>query len=219
MTVDRLPDAPSAQVADAGSTRGWRAEPPVLTKGRDMGSHEVVQVMDADEIRRAITRIAHEIIERNHGAGGLVVVGIQKKGVPLAERIRTEIQAIEGKDVPLGTLDISLYRDDFDSRTAPLVPTDIPVALTGRTVILVDDVIFTGRSVRSALEALIDFGRPSAIQLAVLVDRGHRELPVRPDYVGKNLPTSHREDVLVLLPGGGDDRVCISKPDEQEVAR
>ncbi len=184
-----------------------------------MGSHEVVQVMDADEIRRAITRIAHEIIERNHGAGGLVVVGIQKKGVPLAERIRTEIQAIEGKDVPLGTLDISLYRDDFDSRTAPLVPTDIPVALTGRTVILVDDVIFTGRSVRSALEALIDFGRPSAIQLAVLVDRGHRELPVRPDYVGKNLPTSHREDVLVLLPGGGDDRVCISKPDEQEVAR
>jgi len=178
-----------------------------------MARTESVQVMDGDEIRRAITRIAHEIIERNHGAGGLVFVGIQKKGVPLARRIRDAVQAIEGVELPLGTLDISLYRDDYGSRTAQLVPTDIPCSLTGKTVVLVDDVLFTGRSVRSALEALIDFGRPAAIQLAVLVDRGHRELPVRADYVGKNLPTSRKEEVLVML--GDDpcsDRVVIRKP-------
>lgn len=184
-----------------------------------MAVDEINQVMDADEIRRAIARISHEIIERNHGAAGLVIIGIQKKGVPLALRIRQAIQAIEGADLPFGTLDISLYRDDYGSRTAAVHPTDIPHSLTGRTVILVDDVMFTGRTVRSALEALVDFGRPSAIQLAVLVDRGHRELPVRPDYVGKNLPTSRREEVLVTIgEAPGDDRVCIQKPDGEEAA-
>ena len=183
-----------------------------------MTGEDAVQVMDADEIRRAITRIAHEIIEHNRGAQDLVIVGIQRKGVSLAGRIRKAIQSIEGQDPPFGTLDISLHRDDFGSRMSSISPTDIPHPLTGKTVILVDDVIFTGRTVRSALEALIDFGRPSAIQLAVLVDRGHRELPVRADYVGKNLPTSRREDVLVLLDASpANDRVMIRKGVEQEV--
>lgn len=185
-----------------------------------MAGAEAVQVMDSDEIRRAITRIAHEIIERNRGAQSLVFVGIQKKGVPLASRIREAIQSIEDVQIPLGTLDISLYRDDFGSRTSELVSTSIPVALTGKTVILVDDVLYTGRSVRSALEAIIDFGRPAAIQLAVLVDRGHRELPVRADYVGKNLPTSRKEEVLVQLgQDGGEDLVSISKTSEAEVSQ
>lgn len=182
-----------------------------------MAGNGVNLVMDAEEIRRAIARISHEIIERNHGPEGLVVIGVQKKGVPLALRIREAIRAIEDVTIPFGTLDISLYRDDYGSRTAEVSRTDIPESLTGKTVILVDDVIFTGRTVRSALEALIDFGRPSAIQLAVLVDRGHRELPVRPDYVGKNLPTARREDVVVEVgESPADDRVCIRKPEGQE---
>lgn len=184
-----------------------------------MGKTKAVQVMDSDEVRRAITRIAHEIIERNRGARDLVFVGIQRKGVPLATRIRDAVQSIESIDVPLGTLDISLYRDDFGSRTAAMVPTNIPHSLTDKTVVLFDDVLFTGRSVRSALEALIDFGRPAAIQLAVLVDRGHRELPVRADYVGKNLPTSRREAVLVMIEDDPEqDQVLIEKADDREEA-
>lgn len=178
-----------------------------------MAKADIVAVMDAEEIRRAVTRIAHEIIERNRGAGDLVIVGIQRKGVPLAERIRDTIQEIEKAEVPFGTLDISLHRDDFGSRLASISPTDVPHPLEGRTVVLVDDVMFTGRSTRSALEALISFGRPGAIQLAVLVDRGHRELPLRADYVGKNVPTSRNEDVQVQLgEDSSQDRVTIVKP-------
>lgn len=180
---------------------------------------EAIQVMSADDIRRAITRIAHEIIERNHGASDLLIVGIQKRGVPFARRVQQALQDIEGQEVPFGALDISLYRDDFSSRTAAIDPTDIPHSVTAKTVILADEVIFTGRTVRSALEALMDFGRPSAIQLAVLVDRGHRELPIRPDFVGKNIPTSRREDVAVeLMDDPSLDRVMIQKGAEQEAA-
>lgn len=180
---------------------------------QSVAQSDTVAVMDAEEIRRAITRIAHEIIERNRGASELVLVGIQRKGVPLAERIKAVIEDIEKASVPFGTLDISLHRDDYSSRLTSISPTDIPHPLEGRTVVLVDDVMFTGRSTRSALEALISFGRPGAIQLAVLVDRGHRELPLRADYVGKNVPTARNEDVQVQL--GGDpaqDRVTIVKP-------
>ncbi|MDQ1437082.1 MAG: pyrimidine operon attenuation protein / uracil phosphoribosyltransferase [Acidimicrobiaceae bacterium] len=165
------------------------------------------QVMSADDVRRAVTRIAHEIVERNHGLDGLVLVGLQTGGVPLAGRLARELQRIEGTDriIPTGTLDATFYRDDIGLR--PLVPeavTDIPGSLDGRTVVLVDDVLFTGRTVRAALNALNDYGRPRAVQLAVMVDRGHRELPIRPDYVGKNLPTKRAEMVDV-----SDDGVAI----------
>jgi pyrimidine operon attenuation protein/uracil phosphoribosyltransferase len=154
--------------------------------------------MSADDVRRALTRIAHEIVEHNHGLVDVVLVGMQTGGVPLARRLHAELQRIEGTDVPLGTLDATFYRDDIGLR--PLVPeavTDIPFDLTGHTVVLVDDVLFTGRTVRAALNALNDYGRPRAVQLAVMVDRGHRELPIRPDYVGKNLPTKRTELVDV----------------------
>ncbi|MDQ1444299.1 MAG: pyrimidine operon attenuation protein / uracil phosphoribosyltransferase [Acidimicrobiaceae bacterium] len=165
------------------------------------------QVMSADDVRRAVTRIAHEIVERNHGLDGLVLVGLQTGGVPLAGRLARELQRIEGTDriIPTGTLDATFYRDDIGLR--PLVPeavTDIPGSLDGRTVVLVDDVLFTGRTVRAALNALNDYGRPRAVQLAVMVDRGHREVPIRPDYVGKNLPTKRAEMVDV-----SDDGVAI----------
>ncbi|MGH9268551.1 MAG: bifunctional pyr operon transcriptional regulator/uracil phosphoribosyltransferase PyrR [Acidimicrobiales bacterium] len=154
--------------------------------------------MDGDDLRRAVTRIAHEIVERNHGLGGVVLVGLQTGGVPLAERLAAELARIEGVEVPCGSLDVAFYRDDIGLR--PVLPeavTDIPFDLTGRTVVLVDDVFFTGRTVRAALNALSDYGRAKAVQLAVMVDRGHRELPVRPDYVGKNLPTRRDEMVDV----------------------
>jgi pyrimidine operon attenuation protein / uracil phosphoribosyltransferase len=171
------------------------------------------QVMTADDVRRAVTRIAHEIIERNHGAVGLVLVGIQRKGAPLAYRLRDLIRQFEQVEVPVGTLDIALYRDDVHSRATEVRATEIRVDLTDKTVILVDEVCFTGRTTRAALDALIDLGRPAAIQLAVLVDRGHRELPIRPDYVGKNLPTSRREHVEVHLHEiEGEDGVYIQKP-------
>ncbi len=163
------------------------------------------QVMSADDVRRALTRIAHEVVEHNHGLDGVALVGMQTGGVPLARRLHAELQRIDGADVPLGTLDATFYRDDIGLR--PLVPeavTDIPFDLTGLTVVLVDDVLFTGRTVRAALNALNDYGRPHAVQLAVMVDRGHRELPIRPDYVGKNLPTKRMELVDV-----GDDGVTI----------
>ena len=174
-----------------------------------------VQVMTADEIRRAVTRIAHEILEKNQGASCLALVGILTRGAPLAERLASVIAQVEGVNVPVGRIDIGLYRDDYASnpaaRPAP-APTDVPFDTNGRRIVLVDEVLFTGRSVRAALSALLDLGRPSSVQLAVLVDRGHRELPIRPDYVGKNLPTSRQEHVRVQLREiDGEDRVSIDK--------
>jgi pyrimidine operon attenuation protein/uracil phosphoribosyltransferase len=158
-------------------------------------------VMEADDIRRALTRIAHEIIERSKGTEQLVLVGIADRGDDLARRLAGEIARIEGADVPVGILDITFYRDDIGLRAeAPEVhETRIPFDVSGRTVVLVDDVLFTGRTIRAAMDALMDLGRPRKIQLAVLVDRGHRELPIRADFVGKNVPTSLRDDVRVLI--------------------
>lgn len=158
-------------------------------------------LMDEDGIRRAMTRIAHEIVEKNKGVEHLVLVGIRTRGVPLAERIAAEIERIEGVRPPVGTLDITLYRDDLSLLAyQPTVrATEMPVDIHGKTIVLTDDVLFTGRTIRAALDALIDMGRPRIIQLAVLVDRGHRELPIRADYVGKNVPTSASESVSVAL--------------------
>jgi pyrimidine operon attenuation protein/uracil phosphoribosyltransferase len=160
--------------------------------------------MDAQDIRRAVTRIAHEIVERNHGLSEVVLVGLQTGGVPLLRRLYEALQQVEGTEVPVATLDVALYRDDIGLR--PVMPeavTDIPFDLSGKVVVLVDDVLFTGRTVRAALDALTDYGRPRAVQLAVMVDRGHRELPIRPDYVGKNLPT--RRDEMVDVHDEGVD--------------
>jgi pyrimidine operon attenuation protein/uracil phosphoribosyltransferase len=159
------------------------------------------QILSSDDMRRAITRIAHEIAERNEGAGDLVLIGIRRRGAPLAERIAQNLAHIEGVRVPVGVLDITLYRDDLNRRgPAPVVhSTNIPVDLTDRTVILVDDVLYTGRTVRAALDALADLGRPARIQLAVLIDRGHRELPIRADFVGKNVPTARDERIVTRL--------------------
>lgn len=176
------------------------------------GLQEKAQIMDGDGIRRALTRIAHEIIERNKGVDRLLLVGIQTRGVPLAERLSERIRDIEGHTVPVGVLDISLYRDDLSPvGEQPVVNrTKIPVAVAGQKVILVDDVLYTGRTVRAALDALVDQGRPESIQLAILVDRGHRELPIRADFVGKNVPTSKQEVVAVRLnETDGEDRVVI----------
>jgi pyrimidine operon attenuation protein / uracil phosphoribosyltransferase len=172
------------------------------------------RIADASAMRRMITRIAHEIVERNKGTEDLVLVGIRRRGVPLAQRIRAQIREIEGTQVPLGVLDITLYRDDLQTiAQQPVVrTTEIPVDLDGKIVVLVDDVLYTGRTVRSALNALIDIGRPAAIQLAVLVDRGHRELPIRADFVGKNVPTSRREVVAVCVEEeDGTDQVQIKE--------
>ncbi|HEV8683512.1 MAG TPA: bifunctional pyr operon transcriptional regulator/uracil phosphoribosyltransferase PyrR [Actinomycetota bacterium] len=159
------------------------------------------QLLDGAEIRRAVTRIAHEILERNKGAGELALVGIAARGDDLARRLAAELRRIEGAEVPVGTLDITFYRDDIGMRAeAPEVhQTDISFDVTGKTVVLVDDVLFTGRTIRAAMDAVVDYGRPRAIQLAVLVDRGHRELPIRADFVGKNVPTRADELVRVLL--------------------
>ncbi len=158
-------------------------------------------IMTAKEIDRALTRIAHEIVERNKGCEELIIVGMLSRGVPLARRIATKIREIEEAEVPVGELDIGLYRDDLSYRQSPpfLRPTSIPTDIAGKRVVLVDDVLFTGRSIRSAMDALVDLGRPQSLQLAVLVDRGHRELPIRADYVGKNVPTSRDEEVEVRL--------------------
>ncbi len=163
------------------------------------GLREKAVILDAQAMRRMLTRIAHEIVERNKGTGDLIIVGIRRRGVPLARRIQAKIKDFENVEVPLGMLDITLYRDDLQTIShAPVVrTTEIPIDVEDRTVILVDDVLYTGRTVRAALDELMDFGRPKSIQLAVLVDRGHRELPVRADYVGKNVPTSRKEVIAV----------------------
>ena len=162
---------------------------------------EKAVLMDEDGIRRALMRIAHEIVEKNHGTEHLVLVGIRKRGVPIAARLGTEIAQIEGRELPRGVLDITLYRDDLNELAyQPIVhTTEIPLDITDKTVILVDDVLYTGRTIRAAMNALLDLGRPRMIQLAVLIDRGHRELPIRADYVGKNVPTASAEDVSVQL--------------------
>lgn len=158
------------------------------------------RILTGADIQRTLTRIAHEIVESNKGLDGLMLVGIQRRGAPLARRIAQAIASFEGASVPVGALDINLYRDDLTSRPQPLVrPTDLPAPVDGRAVALVDDVFFTGRTARAALNALMDLGRPRVVQLAVLVDRGHHELPIRADYVGKNIPTSLDEVVRVRL--------------------
>jgi pyrimidine operon attenuation protein/uracil phosphoribosyltransferase len=181
-----------------------------------MSVREKAQVLDEAALDRALTRIAHEIVEHAGGGEDLALVGIKTRGVTLAARIAAKIAAVEGGRPPVGALDITLYRDDLGLRAEqPAVRgTEIAFALKGRTVVLVDDVLFTGRSIRAAMDALMDLGRPRAIRLAVLVDRGHRELPIRPDYVGKNLPTSRRETVAVMLrEHDGIDRVVIREPE------
>lgn len=160
-------------------------------------------IMDKDAIRRALTRIAHEIIERNKGVDNCVLVGIKTRGIFLAKRLAEKIKEIEQVSIPVGELDITLYRDDLSPKEENQQPrlhgSNIPVDITGKKVILVDDVLYTGRTVRAALDALIDLGRPKAIQLAVLIDRGHRELPIRPDFVGKNVPTAKSEVISVRV--------------------
>ncbi len=172
------------------------------------------QIMTADEIRRATTRLSHEIVEKQAGTAGLMLIGIQRRGVPLARRIAASILEHEGVEVPVGALDITFYRDDLSLvAQQPIVKgTELPSGIDGRTIILVDDVLYTGRTIRAAMDALVDFGRPQAIRLAVLVDRGHRELPIRADHVGKNVPTSREESVRVHLDEtDGEDGVEIER--------
>jgi pyrimidine operon attenuation protein/uracil phosphoribosyltransferase len=172
------------------------------------------QIMTADEIRRATTRLSHEIVEKQAGTTGLMLIGIQRRGVPLARRIAASILEHEGVELPVGALDITFYRDDLSLvAQQPIVKgTELPSGIDGRTIILVDDVLYTGRTIRAAMDALVDFGRPQAIRLAVLVDRGHRELPIRADHVGKNVPTSREESVRVhLAETDGEDGVEIER--------
>jgi len=172
-------------------------------------------VMTADDIRRTLARIAHEIIEQNKSMEHLILVGMRTRGVPLARRLAANIEKFEGTRVPVGELDFSLYRDDIAMLDKqPVVQrTDVPVSVDSKAIILVDDVLYTGRSTRAAMDALIDLGRPHSIQLAVLIDRGHREMPIRPDYVGKNIPSSHQEEIKVyLVETDGVDEVAILTP-------
>ena len=177
-------------------------------------------IMTPEDIRRSLARIAHEIIERNKTSEHLVLIGMHTRGVPLAKRLAANMEDPEGRKIPVGALDISLYRDDLSSlNSQPTVQrTDIPVNIDGKSVVLVDDVLYTGRSTRAAMDALVDLGRPRSIQLAVLIDRGHRELPIRADYVGKNIPSSRHEEIQVhLVETDGVDGVVIVK-DSQDVA-
>lgn len=178
----------------------------------ERGLREKVRLMDAAAMERAITRVAHEVLERNKGTERVCLVGIRTRGVPLAHRLAAKIRQIEGVAVPVGILDITLYRDDLSTISPqPVVHrSEIPFAVGGQRIVLVDDVIYTGRTARAALDALIDLGRPACIQLAVMVDRGHRELPIRPDFVGKNVPTSRREVISVRMrETDGEDAVVL----------
>jgi len=171
-------------------------------------------ILNKEDVRRAITRIAHEIVERNHGCDGIILIGVHTRGVPLAKRIAASIKEFEQAEVPVGDLDISLHRDDLTSLEVQpsMRPTKIPDDIEGKRIILVDDVLYTGRSIRAAMDALIDHGRPQSIQLVVLIDRGHREIPIRADFVGKNMPTSRDEEVEVRLKEvDGRDEVAIVK--------
>ena len=171
-------------------------------------------ILSSDDIRRAVRRIAHEIVERNHGVSAVALIGMHTRGVPLARRLAEAIREFEGESVPVGELDIGLYRDDIPSLELrpQLQRTEMPVDIDGWRAVLVDDVLYTGRSIRAAMDALTDFGRPASIQLAVLVDRGHRELPIRADYVGKNIPTAHNEEVQVCVAElDGEDAVVLSE--------
>lgn len=173
------------------------------------------ELIDEQGLERTLTRLAHEIVERNRGVERLAVVGIRTRGAPLAERLVRKIAAIEGKEIPLGTLDITMYRDDFRRKIPTVRGTDIPFDIDDMNVVLVDDVLYTGRTARAALDALMDFGRPATVQLAVLVDRGHRELPIRADYVGKNVVTSVGEEVQVRLKEqDGEDCVLLIATEE-----
>jgi pyrimidine operon attenuation protein / uracil phosphoribosyltransferase len=204
------------QAASGGSTG---VAPPGQASGGSTGAAPPGQaerkaVLAAEEIRRALSRIAHEILERTHGGDQVVLLGIPTRGVPLARRLAARISSFEGAVVPVGSLDVTLHRDDLRLRPArALRRTEVPPdGIDGKTVVLVDDVLFSGRTIRAALDALNDLGRPRAVQLAVLVDRGHRELPIRADYVGKNLPTAHREVVRVLLEEtDGEDSVLLGE--------
>jgi pyrimidine operon attenuation protein/uracil phosphoribosyltransferase len=204
-----MPAAPGAQESRAGQPRAGQSdhEPTAAPEGGRFAFR--AKVFDAADLRRAHTRIAHEIVERNHGADDLVLIGLYTRGVPVARRLAEAIGSFEGVDVPVGAMDVAFYRDDIQIRSVqPLGPTEVPVDITDRIVVLVDDVLFTGRTVRAALDAVTELGRPTAIQLAVLVDRGHRELPLRADFVGKNLPTKKAEDVRVRIAevdGGPED--------------
>jgi pyrimidine operon attenuation protein / uracil phosphoribosyltransferase len=182
-----------------------------------MSLKEKAEIVDADGLRRIVTRIAHEIVERNKGVEDLVLVGIRRRGVPITTRMAEKIMEFEGKSPIVGSLDITLYRDDLSTVShQPVVgASEIPVDINGKVVVLVDDVLYTGRTVRAAMDALIDFGRPRSIQLAVVIDRGHRELPIRADFVGKNVPTSKKEVIGVKLTEiDGVDSVVIKEMDE-----
>ena len=179
-------------------------------------------IMTPDDIRRTLARIAHEIIEQNKTTDHLILVGMRTRGVPLAKRLAANIEAFEQSNLTVGSLDFSLYRDDLPSLDLqPIVQlTDIPTSIDGKSIVLVDDVLYTGRSTRAAMDALIDLGRPRLIQLAVLVDRGHREMPIRPDYVGKNIPSARHEEIQVqLVETDGTDEVAIVSPDTDKSIR
>jgi len=175
---------------------------------------EPILILNASAMERALTRIAHEIAERNDVSADVVLVGVQRGGVHLAHRLVALLKGIWGHAVPVGSLDVAMHRDDLDQQVAPRIhPTVIPFDVTGKTVVVVDDVLFSGRTTRAALDALNDFGRPRRIQLAVLIDRGHRELPIKADFVGKNVPTALSERINVCLrESEGDDAVCLEKP-------
>lgn len=182
-----------------------------------MSLTEKTRILDAAAMERALRRVAHEIVERNKGTECLVLVGIRRRGVPLAQRLARYIKEFEDADVPLGMLDITLYRDDLTTRSErPQVhKTEVPVNINDRSVVMVDDVLYTGRTVRAALDAMVDLGRPAQIQLAILIDRGHRELPIRADYVGKNVPTARQEVIEVRVEeiDGGDEVVIMERPE------
>jgi pyrimidine operon attenuation protein/uracil phosphoribosyltransferase len=191
---------------------------PRLAMAAEAGVDLSAVIMSSEDVRRSLNRLSHEIVERNDGVEGLLLAGIRTRGVPLAARLADQIHRFEGTQVPACGLDITLYRDDLDHRH-PRLPgsTTLPADVRGRTVILIDDVLYTGRTVRAAMDALMDYGRPRAIQLLVLVDRGHRELPIRPDYVGKNVPTARHELIEVKLEEtDGVDMVLLRKGERGE---